>query len=96
MWCQSHVLKPVLCNPVGNGWRLSDDSQSLEPVFYLKDQAPIEVTDLTHMCCTDTNCNSEKCVCTQAGLACIDICACSDFECGNSSHIMEGESDGED
>ena len=68
VWCQSHISKPVLCNPVGNGWKLSNDKQRLEPVFYLRDAAPVEVRDLTHMFCTDTDCNSQrKFVCIRSG-----------------------------
>ena len=35
----------------------------------------------------------KKCTCARNGLTCIDICACNGFECGNSSHIIEAESD---
>ena len=94
VWCQSHLPNPVLCNPIGNGWRLCDDNQSLEPVFYLKDMAPVEIRDISHMFCTDAACSSGKmCTCARNGLTCIDICACNSFECGNSSHIIEAESD---
>ena len=94
VWSRSYLPNLVLCNPIGNGWRLCDDNQSLEPVFYLKYTVPVEIRDISHMFCTDADCSSgKKCTCPQNGLTCIDICACNGFECGNSSHIIEAESD---
>ena len=94
VWGRSYLPNLVLCNPIGNGWRLCDDNQSLEPVFYLKDTAPVEIRDISHMFCTDADCSSgKKCTCPQNGLTCIDICACNGLECGNSSHIIEAEGD---
>lgn len=81
VWCHSHQPKPVLWNPVGKGWKLTEQG-GLEPVKFEKAAAPQEVRDLTHLYCKDRQCSQRKCPCFAAGLPCIDFCACG-IECSN-------------
>ena len=70
VWRHSHLAKPHLWNPVGNGWRLREDG-SIEPVMFQKAPAPKEVRDITHLYCKDGNCSdASKCQCLSVGLAC--------------------------
>ena len=50
--------------------------------------APVEVRDLTHLCCTDKDClSARKCHFVFAGLECIDACSCTN--CGNQNNKPE-------
>ena len=52
--------------------------------MFLKDAAPVEVRDLTHLYCTDVGCtNSQRCQCVQSGLACTEFCSCQGIDCPN-------------
>lgn len=93
IWCNSHLPKPTLWNPVGNGWRLNE-SHHLEPVTYTGEAAPVEVRNLTHLYCTDTECTLQrKCHCVKMGLPCIEFCSCDISVCSNVSHMAQAESD---
>jgi len=95
IWLQSHVAKPEVKDPVGHGWARGGDG-SLEHKLYEKQCAPLEVRDITHLVCNDKYCKvSGKCPCLQAGLPCIESCACSSTDCPNSSTAQQGESDDE-
>lgn len=49
----------------------------------MNESAPVEVRDVTHLYCTDKNCEGGKnCQCFHAGLECIEICSCGS-ECNN-------------
>ena len=48
VWCNCHVAKPHLWDPVGGGWRIREDG-SIEPVMFVKPPAPKEVRDITHL-----------------------------------------------
>lgn len=92
VWLQSHVPVPDLISPDGNGWVTKDGK--LVPVMFLKDAAPVEVRDLTHLYCTDTDCAVQrKCHCLQNGLPCIEFCSCHAIDCGNSSYTVQADSD---
>jgi len=98
IWCQSHIARPEIAGPVGHGWHM-DNVNGLRPVFYMNESAPAEVRDVTHLYCTDKNCEGLKCQCLQAGLECIQICSCRS-DCSNpfnrKPEEMEGETDGGD
>lgn len=81
IWIHSHIAKPVLWSPDGNGWQLRDNE--LEPVMFQKDAAPREVRDLTHLYCTDDDCTQSRCHCFSAGLTCTEFCSCSADNCAN-------------
>uniref|UniRef100_A0A8C4QI72 SGNH hydrolase-type esterase domain-containing protein n=1 Tax=Eptatretus burgeri TaxID=7764 RepID=A0A8C4QI72_EPTBU len=64
LWMQCEVSKPQQLSPIGNGWRWDEDTSSMQPVYYVKEAAPIEVRDLTHMYWMDAECKtSQKCHC---------------------------------
>ena len=72
IWLQSHVAKPEVKDPAGNGWTRGGDV-SLEYKLYEKHWAPLEVRDITHLYCNDKDCKvSDKCPCLLAGLPCIE------------------------
>jgi hypothetical protein len=48
IWMQCEVAKPHLVNPICNGWKWDEGTSSLQPIYYEKDAAPVEVRDLTH------------------------------------------------
>ena len=52
--------------------------------------APAEVSDITHLYCSDKTCTGQKCPCVVAGLSCIDICSCAG-ECQNPNKPAECE-----
>jgi len=96
IWTHSHVAKPVLWNPDGNGWQVRDNK--LEPVMFQKDAAPREVRDLTHLYCTDDDCRqSRTCHCISAGLTCTEFCSCSADDCPNvdDSVVVDDSTDEE-
>ena len=96
IWCQSHVAMPRLWNPNGNGWKLCANG-SLEPVMFTKDVAPAHVRDLTHLYCTDKECqDARKCQCLQAGLTCTEFCSCRADGCKNCVTEDDSDSDHED
>ena len=76
IWCQSHIAKPEIASPVGQGWHM-DSVNGLQPIFFRNESAPVEVRDVTHLYCTD-----KKCECLQAGLECLEICSCMS-DCSN-------------
>jgi hypothetical protein len=78
IWCNSHEAGPELCSPVSNGWALGNNT--LQPVYFEKDPAPLSVRDLTHLYCTDKDCSGNKCQCVAVGLPCISNCSCAE-EC---------------
>ena len=88
-----------IAGPVGHGWYM-DNVNGLQPIFYTKESAPLEVRDVTHMYCTDKNCKGQNCQCLQAGLKCIEVCSCTS-DCSNlfnkvsldNTEDMEGEKD---
>ena len=91
IWCQSHVQKPILWNPVGNGWKASDNG--LVPVMHTKPIAPVQVRDLTHMYCTDSGCRENRnCQCRQSGLQCTEMCLCHCDDCQNCAIPSDSES----
>ena len=95
IWCQSHLSYPVLVDPIGNGWTLTHN-QTMEPTLYIREAAPVEVRDLTHLYCTDLDCNmSKKCHCVQSGLKCTEFCSCQS-DCSNTCYEAgsSDESDG--
>jgi len=51
----------------------------------MKELAPAEVRDITHLYCSDKTCTGQKCPCVMAGLSCIDICFCAG-ECQNQTN----------
>lgn len=96
IWTNSHVAKPELWNPNGNGWQLKDNK--LEPVLFQQDAAPKEVRDLTHLYCTDDDCRqSRTCHCIDAGLSCTEFCSCGADDCpnGDNSAVFGDSSDEE-
>ena len=97
IWCSSHIAKPELDDPIGNGWKIGQNG-SMETVLYVKDPAPIEVRDLTHLYCRDELCNSpRKCHCAASGLRCTECCACGGAQCGNEKQmVIESDTDDED
>ena len=91
IWCQSHVAHPSPGSPIGNGWYLSDGV--LEPKIYTKEPAPMEVRDLIHMYCTDTDCSqSRKCLCLENHLHCTEFCGCQG-DCQNTTSSIDVDSD---
>lgn len=65
----------------------------IAPTMFVQAPAPIEVRDLTHLYCTDKDCqNARKCPCRLAGLECIDACSCIDCKNHNTSE-QEGSAD---
>ena len=95
IWCQSHIPRPALWNPDGNGWKASENG--LVPVMYTKPIAPIQVRDLTHMYCTDSGCGeNRKCQCLQSGLQCTEMCLCHCDDCQNCTIPSDSESDSDD
>ena len=77
IWCHSHIPKPKLIQPTDSGWKMNDKKE-LEPIMFLKDPAPKDVRDMTHLYCADINCTVRaRCQCVVAGLSCIDLCSCS-------------------
>ena len=88
IWMQCGFAKPSLLSPIGNGWRWIKETSSLQPVYYSKDAAPIEVRNLTHMYCTDTDCStSKKCHCLASGLTCTEFCSC--VGCDNKEQVID-------
>ena len=91
IWCDSHVANPPLISPVGHGWSACEGG-GITQTMYTQDSAPAEVRDLTHLYCTDKNCeNGRMCPCVLAGLECIDICSCTD--CNNHSNVVQQENE---
>jgi hypothetical protein len=63
--------------------------------MYIKEVAPIQVRDLTHLYCTDHDCNANrKCQCLQTGLKCKELCVCRGDTCHNT--LLDDESDTDD
>ena len=92
IWCNSHIAKPKIVDPSEYGWVKCD--KDLQCVTNLKDFAPKELRDLTHLFCKDEKCtNGRKCPCILAGLKCIEICNCD--SCSNSIIIIQDD-DGDD
>lgn len=90
VWCNSHIPKPVVRNPIHYGWTMSGDS--LVCIRSIKESAPRELRNLTHLYCQDSSCtDGAKCPCLQVGLPCIDACKCS--ECPNSIRIQQDDPD---
>lgn len=84
IWVNSHVPKPSLWSPIGNGWYLQ--SGILTPVKITIPPAPDELRDMTHLYCRDSDCKiTRKCPCLAAGMPCITICACFEGRCHNNS-----------
>ena len=97
VWVHSHLAKPLLWTPEGNGWHI-DSSGYLTEVYFEKDAAPVELRDMTHLYCADGDCVlSRKCHCVASGLPCTQFCMCAADDCGNcATEILYGESDDED
>ena len=94
IWCSSHIAKPSVGNPTEYGW--TKRGEILECVRSLKESAPPDLRNLTHLYCQDTSCtDGGKCPCLQVGLPCIEACKCSD--CPNSVRIVQEnvDSDGD-
>ena len=82
VWCKSHIAKPELVSPVGNGW--SHGAEGLRPTMFTQESVPADLRDITHLYCKDRECKfGTKCTCLMAGLRCIDICECEHEECQN-------------
>ena len=72
IWCTSHIAKPKALDPNNYGWMKS--GRDLQCVTSVKESAPKELRDLTHLFCKDVNCtDARKCPCKIAGLRCIEI-----------------------
>ena len=92
LWKQSHLPHPEVWSPIGSGWKRTKDLSSLEPTMFDTEAAPLEVRNLTHLYCTDTNCNvNAKCHGLQSGLTCTELCSCQ-AECGNKTANDECDS----
>ena len=94
LWIHSHLPKPVLWLPVGNGWKINSDGFLVE-VMFEKEAAPVELRAITHLYCTDNDCVlSKRCHCVASGLPCTQFCSCGATEnCGNcASVLLDGES----
>ena len=48
-----------------------------------KAPAPVELRDLTHLYCSDSQCNTTSCHCLASGLNCMELCSCHGISCGN-------------
>ena len=76
IWILSHLPKPLLWKPAGNGWKISSGGHLVE-VLFQKEPAPVELREITHLYCTDSDCNqSKKCHCIASGLSCTQFCTC--------------------
>jgi len=63
------------------------------PTMFVQAPALFEVRDLTHLYCTDKDCqNARKCPCRLAGLECIYARSCSDCK-NHSNSEQEGSVD---
>ena len=92
IWCTSHIAKPKPLDPTNYGWQKS--GRDLQCVTSLKESAPKELRDLTHLFCKDVKCtDGRKCPCKIAGLRCIEICSCE--SCSNTDivYIDDGDDD---
>ena len=49
--------------------------RDLQCVTSVKESAPKELRDLTHLFCKDVNCTDARCPCKIPGLRCIEICS---------------------
>lgn len=96
IWLHSHVAKPILWKPDGNGWQLTENN--LEPIMFKKEAAPKQVRDLTHLYCTDANCTQNRsCHCLSSGLSCTDLCSCSVGDCPNTdTYVVFSDDSDED
>jgi len=82
LWCQSHLASQEVVKPVGHGWSACDGG--IAPTMFVQAPAATEVYDITHLYCTDKDCqNARKCPCWLAGLECIEAYSCND--CKNQS-----------
>lgn len=94
IWCRSHIAKPRARDPTEYGW-IKQSDECLQCVTSLKESAPTEIRDLTHLYCKDTNCtDGRKCACVLAGLKCIEICSCNN--CPNTVAVLQDDEDGSD
>ena len=97
IWCSSHIANPNLDDPIGNGWKVGQ-SGSMEQVLYVKDPAPIEDRDITHLYCRDELYNSpQRCHCAASRLRCTEFCGCGGAQCGNEKEeVIESDTDDEE
>ena len=68
----------------------------LVDILFEKEAAPVELREITHLSCTDSDCIlSKKCHCVASGLSCTQFCICgATEECGNhETDLFEEDSD---
>ena len=84
IWVNSNVAKPSLWSPIGNGWCLKGGIST--PIKITIPPVPVELRDMTHLCCRDSDCKiTRKCPCLAAGMSCITKCTCFEGHCHNNS-----------
>lgn len=92
VWCSSHIAKPEVGDPCAYGWTKS--GENLVCIRTLKESAPSDLRNLTHLYCQDSSCiDGAKCPCLQVGLPCIEACKCSD--CPNTVRVEQDNGDGD-
>jgi len=80
-WGRSNLSVRVVPDPVNYGWKLVEGK--FIPIPYVGRIAPDSILDLVKCGCAEGTCSTERCKCNKAGLACTDMCRCSD-NCNNT------------
>ena len=91
----NHLPKPLFWEPAGNGWKISGE-RHLSKVLFEKEPAPIELREIPHLYCRDSDCSlSKKCHCIASGLSCTQFCpCCATEECRNcETDVLVDDSD---
>ncbi|XP_031338166.1 uncharacterized protein LOC116167069 [Photinus pyralis] len=73
-WIKCQDLQMEDLDPFNFGWKLNEEK--IEPILSTQDAIPPNVRNIIELFCTDSSCNSVKCVCTKEGLICISECKC--------------------
>ena len=56
LWVHSHLAQPLLLDHAGNGWKIWSDGD-IQQVMFFKNAGPVELRDITHLYCNDTDCH---------------------------------------
>jgi hypothetical protein len=91
IWKQALEPKPEIPDPVGHGWKISNDELSYD--WMDGPPAPEAVLELLSCDCR-RNCSGPSCPCVSNGLLCTDMCKLRDCQNQrNQEEIVEPESD---
>ena len=97
MYKRSFEPYPEIPSPVGNGWKLTNNTIDIDWM----DMTPAQesVLELAHCACKKSNCKAgvaDNTCCVSLGIPCTELCTCIKKACANDVCMSTAPNDGDE